>query len=771
MTNPADSSVQNLLPVQAYFNTDGSFNTFIGQGVPFYATANPSQSGLNITNSIINSTTIGATTPSTGVFTNVAMTTGTIATQAVGATDIVNLLALQSYAAGISWKQPCVAATLANITLSGLQDIDGHTVVAGDRVLVKNQSTAANNGIYLASASAWTRALDANTWDELICAISFIEYGTQAGGAWFCTAQAGGTLGVTAVNWSQFTTSATYSAGTGLTLTGSVFSITPVGTASTYGSASTVPVFTTNASGQVSSVTNTNIAIGATQITSGTIDSARISGAYTGITGVGTLTDLTVTNAIVGSITGNAATATTAGSATTATTATNIAGGASGSIPYQTASGATSLLAKGTDGQILALASGLPSWINNTVGTVTSVSGAGTVNGLTLTGTVTSSGSLTLGGTLDLSAPPAIGGTTANTVRGTTVTGTTSVASPYFDAVSSAGGALRNLSGTACLQWGAGGGTNVTVDGSININGTNAAIQMNPTGTGTISIAPAGALTVNPTTASTMNNVAIGGTTPLAGTFTDLRFNGTLSLAGSTGTAGYVVTSNGASAPTWQTLPASGLTITDDTTTNATRYLAFTSATSGTITGQNVASTKLQFNPSTGVLTSTGFSGSGASLISLNATNISSGTLTTARLPVGSVLQVVNATTSTNVNQTTTTLIDTGLSASITPLFSTSKVLVIVFQNGVAKNSATTFERINLLRGSTLLYSLEGAVGVNGTTSPNYVGTVGTTYLDSPGTTSSTTYKTQFNNEGGAGTTSVQVNGATSTITLMEIAA
>lgn len=237
MANPSDSTVQNLLPVQAYFDAQGNFQTFIGQNQPFYATPDPEQSGLHITNSTIDSSVIGGITPAAGNF-----STATVATQPSAATDVVNLLALQSYAAGISWKQPCVAATLANITLSGLQDIDGHTVVAGDRVLVKNQSTAANNGIYLASASTWTRALDADTWDELICAISFIEYGTQAGGAWFCTAQAGGTLGVTAVNWSQFTTSATYSAGTGLTLTGTVFSITPVGTASTYGSASTVPV-------------------------------------------------------------------------------------------------------------------------------------------------------------------------------------------------------------------------------------------------------------------------------------------------------------------------------------------------------------------------------------------------------------------------------------------------------------------------------------------------------------------------------------------------
>ena len=598
MANPAESEVQNLLPVQAFFDAQGNFQTFIGQNKPFFATPDPQQSGLSITNSTINSSVIGGVTPAAASF-----TTATVATQPVGATDVVNLLALQSYAAGISWKQPCVAGTLANITLSGLQTIDGHAVAAGDRVLVKNQGTASQNGIYLASASAWTRSLDANVWDELICAISFIEYGTQAGGAWFCTAQAGGTIDVTANTWSQFTTSATYTAGTGLTLTGTVFSITPVGTASTYGSASTVPVFTTNASGQVSSVTNTNIAIAATQITSGTIDSARISGTYSGITGVGTLTDLTVTNAIVGSITGNAATATTAGSATTAGTATNLAGGAAGSVPYQTASGATGFLAAGTNGQILALASGVPAWIDNQVGTVTSVSGTGTVNGLTLTGTVTSTGSLTLGGTLDLSAPPAIGGTTANTVRGTTITATSSFVGSFFDASGSGGGSLRTNGGSACLQWGGGGGVNVTIDGPINMNGANATIQMNPTGTGSVSIAPAGAVTVNPTTASTMNNVAIGGTTSLAGTFTDLRFNGTLSAAGSTGTAGFVMTSNGASAPTWQALPATGLGIVDDTTTNADRYIAFTSATSGNITTQNVSSTKLKYNPSTGALT------------------------------------------------------------------------------------------------------------------------------------------------------------------------
>jgi hypothetical protein len=643
MTNPADSSVQNLLPVQAYFNANGSFNTFIGQGQPFYATANPVQSGLTITNSTLNSSPIGNTSPSTGVFTNIATTTGTISTAPSGPTDIANKQYVDFYAAGLSWKAPVLTATSANITLSGLQTINGVTVVAGDRVLVKDQSTASQNGIYVASASAWTYAVGADDWAEYVGAIVFVVKGSLTGTAWYCTAQPGGTLGVTAMNWSNFSVASSYTAGTGLTLTGTQFSITPTGiSAATYGSASSVPVVALNTQGQVTSVTNTSIAINGNQITSGTVGSSYLTGSYTGITGLGTLTDLTVTNAIVGSITGNAATATLATSATSATTATNIAGGASGSIPYQTASGATSLLAKGTDGQILSLASGLPSWINNAVGTVTSVGGTGTVSGISLSGTVTSSGSLTLGGTLDLSTPPAIGGTTANTVRGTTVTATSSFVGSYFDASGSGGGSLRSNTGTSCLQWGGGGGGNLTVDVSANLNGANAAISLSPTGTGTVAISPVGALTVNPTAASTMNNVAIGGTTPLAGTFTTLRVNSTISLAGSTGTSGYVLTSNGASAPTWQALPASGITVTDDTTTNATRYITFTSATSGTITGENVSSTKLQYNPSTGVLSSTGFSGSGASLTALSASNVSSGTLAVAYGGTGSNTLTVN---------------------------------------------------------------------------------------------------------------------------------
>jgi hypothetical protein len=260
MTSPSNSDVQNLLPVQAYFNLDGSFNTFIGQGNPFYATANPVQSGLTITNSTINSTTIGATTPSTGVFTNIATTTGTITTAASGPTDIVNKQYVDYFAAGLSWKAPALTATSANITLSGLQTINGVTVVAGDVVLVKNQGTASENGIYVASSGPWTYSVGGDTWSEYVGAIIFISNGSLAGTAWYCTAQPGGTLGVTAMTWSNFSVASSYTAGTGLTLTGTQFSITNTGvSANTYGSATASPVFAVNAQGQITSVTNTTI--------------------------------------------------------------------------------------------------------------------------------------------------------------------------------------------------------------------------------------------------------------------------------------------------------------------------------------------------------------------------------------------------------------------------------------------------------------------------------------------------------------------------------
>ena len=151
MASPSNSVVQNLLPVQAYFSVDGVFQTFIGQGQPFFATINPIQSGLTITNSTIDSSTIGATTPSTGVFTNILTTTGQVTTTPSSNTDLANKYYVDTVAQGLGPKQACQVATTVNITLSGLQTIDSYTTLSGDRVLVKNQSTSSQNGIYIAS--------------------------------------------------------------------------------------------------------------------------------------------------------------------------------------------------------------------------------------------------------------------------------------------------------------------------------------------------------------------------------------------------------------------------------------------------------------------------------------------------------------------------------------------------------------------------------------------------------------------------------------------
>lgn len=131
---------------------------------------------------------------------------------------------------GLDAKASVRAATTANITLSGTQTIDGVAVSVGNRVLVKNQSSAAENGIYVVASGSWTRTDDASTWDELVSAYTFVEQGTANGDNGFtCTVNTGGTLGSTAVTWVQFSGAGQIDAGAGLTKTGNQLN---VGTAS-----------------------------------------------------------------------------------------------------------------------------------------------------------------------------------------------------------------------------------------------------------------------------------------------------------------------------------------------------------------------------------------------------------------------------------------------------------------------------------------------------------------------------------------------------------
>jgi hypothetical protein len=133
---------------------------------------------------------------------------------------------------GLDPKQSVKAASTANIaTLSGAMTIDGVALVAGDRVLVKDQSTASANGVYVVAASTWSRAADMNAWDEFVSAYLFVEQGTvNADNGFLCTVDGGGTLGTTAVTFVQFSGAGQVVAGAGLTKTGNTID---VGTAST----------------------------------------------------------------------------------------------------------------------------------------------------------------------------------------------------------------------------------------------------------------------------------------------------------------------------------------------------------------------------------------------------------------------------------------------------------------------------------------------------------------------------------------------------------
>lgn len=145
----------------------------------------------------------------------------------------------------------------------------------------------------------------------------------------------------------------------------------------------------------------------------------------------------------------------------------------------------------------------------------------------------------------------------------------------------------------------------------------------------------------------------------------------------------------------------------------------------------------------------------------------------TVQASAGQVLQVVNASTSTSASSSTASFVDTGLTATITPKFSTSKILVLVSQNGLNKSSANSTNCIDLklLRNSTDLSTFVGGGLFTGTTL-EINGSASLCYLDSPATTSATTYKTQFQSRNGNASVSVQVSSiSVSTITLMEIAA
>jgi hypothetical protein len=289
--------------------------------------------------------------------TSVALTTGTITTPPINNTDIVNKQYADAIASGIHFHEAVALATTtalpantynngssgvgATLTgnANGALSVDSTLTVVGERILVKNEAAGANNGVYVVTqvGSAGTPYIltRSTDMDSVGTGVDQIDEGdfflvtsgtANVNTAWVQQTPPPITIGTTAIVFQQFSAPITYTAGTGLSESPSyTFNIANIGTAGTYGSASSVPVFTTNAQGQVTGVTNTAISIpnSATTATATNTANAIVARDASGNFSAGTIT------------------ATLSGSATSATTATNLAGGAANRIAFQTGSGAT----------------------------------------------------------------------------------------------------------------------------------------------------------------------------------------------------------------------------------------------------------------------------------------------------------------------------------------------------------------------------------------------------------------------------------------------
>jgi len=526
-TNLAGGAAGSI-PYQTALGTTAMLATssgvLVGGTTPSYSTA-PTLSGTNFTsipNSALqnSSITLGTTAISLG---GSSLTLGGLTSVAVTQDPTTALqLTTKQYvdgliASGVHFHQPVrvespinlnatynngtagVGATLTNAGTQVALAIDGVTLSVNDRVLVYQQTTQTQNGIYVVTnvgsgSTNWilTRSSDANTY--VINSANglsegstvFVQQGaTGAGETYTCNTSGVITFGTTNITFAQISSAQIYTAGTGLTLTGTQFALT-------------VPVVLANGGTGLTSYTAGDLPYFA----SGTAFSKLAIGASNRIlTSSGTAPQWTDPSTV------------TVGTATSATTATNVAGGAANRIVFNTASGTTSFIVAPTVASTVLQWSGSAfQWTSVGAGTVTSVNVSGGTTGLTFSGgPVTSAGTITMAGTLGISN----------------------------------------------------GGTNGTATPS------------------------AGA-------------VAYG--------------TGTAYAFSAAGTASQVLLSGGAGAPTWSNQSAlsvgtatnaTNIGITDDTTTNATMYPVWVTTNTGNLPAK-VTSTKLSFNPSTGVLTATG---------------------------------------------------------------------------------------------------------------------------------------------------------------------
>ena len=437
-----------------------------------------------------------------------------------------------------------VGATLT--TAGSYTTIDGVNIATiGTRILVKNEANAAHNGIYTyTSSTVLTRATDFDTPTEMGGGdFTFVQQGTLYNDTGWVMTDPVTTVGTSAVNWVQFSGAGTYTAGTGLTLNGTQFSITNTAvTAGTYGNGDAVATFTVNAQGQLTNASNTFITANAANLSGTTLSATVVNSS---LTSVGTLGSLAVSgNASAGNIsaTGDVSGATLTGSLTTA------------SQPNITSVGSlSSLTVTGT-----ATAGNLSTGGTLSVTGNANVGNLGTGGIITATGTVTG-GNLSTGGTLSVTGNANVG----NIGAGVGVfTGNISALNANLGNLALAnffqgdGGLLTNVSASGTMANGtsnvtipvASGNVNTSVGGQANVfvvtsTGANVTGTFNSSGNATVAnlaggnLVSANFITGTLTTAAQPNITSVG-------VLTGLDVNGNITAANITANTG-VFTGNG----------------------------------------------------------------------------------------------------------------------------------------------------------------------------------------------------------------------------------